>query len=143
MNEKLLKEYVQEVMREGGSWGGLSSLLGTDKRKGEEAVKKIKDVWKKIKSFVDPNAAADDVAEAWMEQQELYYDIDFPDETQEKIKQYTRVKLPRIVDRARGDVEKAKRSMSRALEIKFSPEVRTMKKALQDREKEEDWDIDK
>lgn len=136
MSQKLIKEYIQTVLLEKGFFLDAQS---TDKSKDK---KKKKGWWNTLMSRLSSTAAADELAEEWIEDQELYYDADFSDEIKEKIQEYTRVKLPRIVSRAKGDTEKAKRLTKKALETKFNPELQKLRQAARERERQEDADID-
>lgn len=139
MSEKLIKEYVESVLREGGFF---YDLQRTFSNKEEERGKKNKSWWKTFLSKFDSNAPADELTEEWIEEQELYYDANFTEVVKKKIKEYTRAKLPRIASRARGDMQKANRLVKRALEKKFNPEVQELRKAARERESQEDADID-
>lgn len=136
MSQKLIKEYIEAVLQEGGFFYDPTKLEKPEKKKKE------KSWWQTLLSRFDSNAPADELSEEWIEEQELYYDADFSEEVQKKVKEYTRAKLPRIASRAKGDLEKAKRLTKRALETKFNPELQDMKRAARERERQEDSDID-
>jgi hypothetical protein len=131
MNDRLLKEYVKSVLNEEFYWRG-------NEKESEEKKTKKRGFLDKLKSFFTGTGPADDLSSEWIEDMELYYDIDFPDETKEKIVKFARIKMPKIAARAKGDIEKAKSLTKKALSAKFSPEIRTIEKEIRKREEAED-----
>ena len=130
MNKKLLKEYVKHAVHEAYF---IRPIGKKDAEKG--ILSKIKDF------FFKPNEA-DQISQDWIEEQELYYDSDFSADLKDKIKKYSKEKFSRLIQRTKGDVQKAKRQLRRSLDVKFNKEISDIKRAAIEREKAEDADID-
>lgn len=132
-DDNALRQYVRAVLREGMFF-----------RTGEEEEPdKGRGFFDKLKSFFMGTGDVDDAVEEWLDEQELYYDLEFPDETRKKIVDFSRKKWDRLISRVRGDKAKAARQLTRALSIKFAPEIREIEREVRRREELEDEEFDR
>lgn len=135
MNKNLLSEYVVLLLREKHFWRSLDAEAPKKKEKSG-IIQKIK------KLFGGQESQVEEFVDEWIEDQELYYDIDFSNEMQTKIKSYAKLKFPRILQRTKGDFQKAKSLTIRSLGVKFNREIREIERLNRERERKEDEDID-
>lgn len=132
MNESLLRKYVKSVIVNEGMYIRSSS-------DGPEKPLRAGMGWlDKIKSFFAGTGDVDALAEEWLEEQELYFDIDFSDEMRQEILEYARFKFPKILSRTRGNKSSASNLMRKAMSARFAPQIRDIEKARHRREELED-----
>lgn len=117
MNESLIKEYVKIVLQEGGYF----RYNDKKKKSGGGFLDTIKD-------FFMGHGPADKIAESWIEDQELYYDFGVPDDIQKQVLNFVKAKLNRVSQRTRGDKDKTSRIIRKALDKKFSSQLRALEK---------------
>ena len=135
MNESLLRKYVKSVLVNEGMYVRSGSEDTEKPRAGGRG-------WlDKIKSFFAGTSDVDDLAQSWLEEQELYYDVDFSDSMQDDVIAYARFKFPKILNRARGDKAKAASLTRKAMSVRFAPQIREIERDLRRREESEDEEI--
>lgn len=135
MKDSLLRKYIKSVIvNEAMYIRSSSDEVPSEKKSGRGWLDKIK-------SFFAGTSDVDDLASSWLEEQELYYDIDFPEETRNEVLEFARFKFPRILDRARGNKEKAAMLVRKALAVKFAPEIRDIEREIRRRQELEDEEV--
>lgn len=115
MSDKdLLKEYIATVVQEGAFRRDTASEDDDSSKK-----KKGKGFWQKVKSFFMGDDHAVEIAEEWIEDQELNYDFEFDDKSKKSILDFVGKKYDLALRKGRGDKAKAESIMQRALDTKY------------------------
>jgi len=112
----LLEAYVKSVLDEA------SFIRG----KTAPQPKKKHGFFSKLKSFFSGYGDADDISGDWIEDQELYSDVEVPTALEAEIKKFVRSKWSRVIERSRGDTDKARRVINKALNSHFLPKIRNI-----------------
>ena len=123
MNDRLLKEYVASVLVERHYWKDSPGTSSPKKKKGMG-------VFQKVKSFFSGTSTPDAISTDWLEEQELYYDVELSDEIEEDVKKFARSKYQLASKKARGDEEKATMLLKRALDSKYKKQFRDLERQL-------------
>lgn len=132
MKNRVLKEYIETVLKEEWYW---DSERKTDL---EPKKKKEKSFFSKVKGFFSGRGRYEDIASDWAEDRSMYYDIDVSDDVKEEITNFVEKKYPLAMKRARGNEEKANALIKKALDIKFERQFKELSKKLNRLDDEED-----
>jgi hypothetical protein len=122
MNDKILRKYIAEMLKEG--WG-LSYL--PDEEDYKKQPKKEKGFFAKIKDFFTGSEFGD-VIDDWVEDQEYYHDIVVPDALKDDAEAFLKSKSRKIADRFRGDESRAAALTRKLLDARYSRILRDMAK---------------
>ena len=118
--EKLLKQYVREVVSEG------FFKIEPDR---DDDKKKKKSLWNKIRSFfTGESSSSSKIAEEWLEDQQMNFDFDLPESFTTSVIAFVKKKYPLAKNRSRGDSERADSLMRRALDSRFRQTLREYQK---------------
>jgi len=120
MKEELLREFVGEV---------ISEINFSFKNSEPKKKKKQAGIWSKIKGLFSRNQEADQLSDDWIEDQELYGDVELPDDLKEKIRDFVRAKYPAVASRLANKPDKLDKVFRRALDTKFSGPIRQIMKS--------------
>ena len=120
---KLLAEYIGLLLNERGYIRDLNH---------EKPKKKNKGFLQKIKGFIFGDAEADKIAESWLEDNSISYDIVFDEKFEEEVKNFVRSKLNKIMKRVRNNSEKAESLLRRALNVRYSKKLANLIKIQDD-----------
>ena len=112
MNDRLLREYVRGLLAE-------EYFLRSDSGKKKPGEKGAQSLFQKIKSFLQGHSKADALTAEWIDDAEMRYDFDIEPKVEDKIKDYVRKKFPVALQKSRGDVEKAQRTIRDVLNSVF------------------------
>lgn len=130
MNKKLIKEYVEAVLSEEWYWG--------KDKEPEEKKKKEKGFFDRLKGMFTGKGKHDDIAEEWISDKTMYYDIDVTDELEKQVKGFVEKKYDLAMKRAKGNSEKAEKMIRKALDIKFEPQFKIIARNMSRLDDEED-----
>lgn len=131
---KLLKEYIISTLKEEWYWN-------SDKTDLEPEKKKEKSFLDKVKGFFSGRGQYEEMAEDWIEDRSMYYDIDVADDMKEEITNFVEKKYPLAMKRAKGNEERAHKLLKRALDIKFEKQFKELSRRLNRLDDEEDDDM--
>lgn len=130
MKEELIREYVSSILQEAGFVRSLSDFRGDS---GGKHKKKGRGVIHRIKSFFTGHGKADALSSDWIEDAEMNYDFDLPEQLKSKVQAFVRTKYDVALRRAKGDESRADSLVRRALDTKYRNYLRSIQR---EREKE-------
>lgn len=132
MNERILREYIEEVINEGGYF--------VDSEKSSDIkLPKFKKYIDKVVSFLRGSGASDKLAENWIEDKEMYFDVEVSDDLEKSVKDFARTKYKKFFLKSRNK-EKTEKMVRKALDVKFYPKIRELEKLLKKLEDEDEDD---
>ena len=131
MKNRFLKEYIEAVLKE--EW-----YLHSEKKTDLEPKKKKESFFDKVKGFFSGRGRYEDIANDWVEDRSMYYDIDVSDDVKEEVTNFVEKKYPLAKKRARGNEEKANALIKKALDIKFERQFKELSRKLNRLDDEED-----
>lgn len=131
MNKKLIKEYVETILSEEWYWDN-------QKQPEKKKEKKEKGFFDKIKGMLSGKGKYDDIADDWVSDKTMYYDIDITDELENDVKKFVEKKYDLAMKRAKGDADKAEKMIRKALDIKFEAQFKTIARNMSRLDDEED-----
>lgn len=120
-DDKLIKEYVRCILSE--------DITRTIKKDDNVNKDKHKNLISKIVGFFKGTHASDEIAEDWIEDKILYFDIDIDDKLEEEIKTFAKNKLAKALQRT-NDKQRAVKAVKKALDIKYYPKLKALEKQL-------------
>lgn len=132
MKNQLLKEYIETVLKEDWYW---DSERKTDLAPEKKKKKSFLD---KVKGFFSGRGRYEDIANDWIEDRSMYYDIEVSDGVKEEVTNFVEKKHPLAMKRARGNEEKANALLKKALDIKFEKQFKELSRKLNRLDDEED-----
>lgn len=133
MKNQLLKEYIETVLKEDWYW---ASDRKTDL--DPEKKKKGKSFLDKVKGFFSGRGRYEEIANDWVEDRSMYYDIEVSDDIKEEVTNFVEKKYPLAMKRARGNEEKAHSLLKKALDIKFEKQFKELSRKLNRLDDDED-----
>jgi len=116
MHRELLKEYVRSILSE--KYFLRSYDFGDFKSGG---------ILKKLKGAIFGSSGSK-IAADWIEDAESMYDISIDDKIKREIEDYVSKKYPVALKKSRGDEDRAKSMMKRALDFQYLKKIRSIDK---------------
>lgn len=134
MKNQLLKEYIETVLREDWYWqSGTKTDLEPEKKK--------RSLLDKVRGFFSGKGKYEEIANEWIEDRSMYYDIEVSEEMKEEIANFVEKKYPLAMKRARNNEEKANNLLKKALDIKFEKQFKELSRKLNRLDDDEEDDI--
>jgi hypothetical protein len=124
--DKILREFIRDT---------ISERLFFDKSSKDDTSNKVAGFLKKLKSFFQSEAGK--IVDSWIEDQEMYYDVEIPDDMKRQIFAYAEKKMSHASDRIRSKPEKLEKAMNKMLDVKFGASLRSMDSDFDDDNEEE------
>lgn len=115
-----LREYISLALTEGMYWHDTTS---------NEKGKKSDSFVTKIVNFLKGTSASDALVDNWIEDKELYFDVEVSDELQSTIKSFAVQKYKKALIKTH-DKDKAEKMVRKALDMKFYPKFRELEKKM-------------
>jgi hypothetical protein len=115
--DSLLKEYIGLLLNEG--W--YLRNLGNDDSWDDRPSKKSEGILQRVKDmFLGVRLDAEEIAESWLEDQSLSRDIEIDQDFKTEVITFAKSKSTKVMNRARGNTEKAALILKRALSSRYS-----------------------
>jgi hypothetical protein len=130
MKTELLKEYINATLKEDWYWN--------NEKNDEKPVKKSKGFFDKLKNLFSGKGKYEDIAEDWLSEKTMYYDVEVTDNFKKEVLNFVEKKYRLAVQRAKGNDEKAVVLIKKALDNKYEKSLKVMANSLSKLEDEED-----